>query len=134
ELRRLVRFVAERCRRGHDHLRRIERLHVVSALTLLCNHSTCHCLDHVKHIARWCRDGAAKPVISSEQITAEVGDATFEDEVIRPGAARRSSGDVYGDWCASLNELREAYLRHYLPVVTQRLRQPDQPAHPSAPG
>jgi hypothetical protein len=122
QLIEFVRFLAGRCRRGHDHVRRIEKQLVVRSLNTIIEYSPGDCPDHVKRIARWCLsdDKSARPDLSLDQIEREVEAVEFEDEAIQPGAERRRSGDQLGDWCNSLNELRRSYSEHYLPALAKR--------------
>jgi hypothetical protein len=53
QLIELVRSIAERCYRGHDLVRRIEKSFVVRALNSICSCPPCHCPNHVKLIAQW---------------------------------------------------------------------------------
>jgi len=110
QLIEFVRFMAGRCHRGHDQVRRIEKLLVVRTLNAICGYSPCHCPNHVKLIAQWCQSNkGARPSLSLDQIEREVAAVEFEDEAIRPGAERLSSGDQKGDWYSSLKALRGSY-------------------------
>jgi hypothetical protein len=122
QLIEFVRFLAARCHRGHDEVRRIEKHLVVRTLHTICDYPPRHCPDHVKLITQWCMSGSksARPDLSLQQIEREVAVVEFEDEVIRPGAERLSSGDLVGDWYEALSALRHSYTGHYLPAIAQR--------------
>jgi hypothetical protein len=118
----LVRHLAARCHRGHDQVRRIEKLFILRALNTICNYPPRHCPDHVKRIAKWCQSSnkAIRPNLALDHIEQELAAIEFEDEVIRPGAEERSSGNELADWYDSLAALRSSYAGHYLPVIANR--------------
>jgi hypothetical protein len=105
-------------------VRRIEKQLVVRSLNVICGCSACDCPDHVKLIAHWCLSGnkGVGPGLSLAQIEREVAVVEFEEEAIRPGAQRLSSGDQDGDWFNSLNALRRSYAGHYMAAVAKRFR------------
>ncbi len=74
QLVELVRFLAGRCHRGHDHVRRIEKVLVVRSLNAICGYPPPRCPGHVKLIAQWCQCSPkpAPPSLSLERIGREV--------------------------------------------------------------
>jgi hypothetical protein len=122
QLLALVRFLAGRCQRGHDQVRRIEKLLVVRSLKVMCHWAPGNCPDHIKLIAHWCQrsDKSARPGFSLEQIEQEVAGVQFEDELIRPRAYQLATGDQASDWFAALNALRRAYADQYTPAIRKR--------------
>ncbi len=120
ELIELVRFLAGRCHCGHDQVRRIEKHLVVRTLQRICSYLPRHCPNHVKLVAHWCQNKGAPPSLTLDQIERELAAVEFEDEVIRPGAKRLSTGDQVGDWFNSLNALRRSYARHYMTAFAER--------------
>lgn len=95
QLLELVRFLAGRCYRGHDQVRRIGKQLVVRTLHIICGYPPSHCPDHVKAVAQWCLDGGKSPGLdlSLKLIGRELAAVEFEDETIRPAAKRLRSGD-----------------------------------------
>jgi hypothetical protein len=120
QLIELVRFSAERCYRGHDEVRRIEKVLITRSLKAICGYLPCHCPDHVKLIAEWCQNKGTPPKLSLSTIREEVAAVLFDDEVIRPRAERLSTGDQVKDWYDSINWLTISYADHYIPIVTGR--------------
>ena len=64
----MSRCLRERCHRGHDQVRRIEKDLVLRTLKQICAYPPCHCPDHVKLIAQLCQSSnkAARPSLSLE--------------------------------------------------------------------
>jgi hypothetical protein len=124
QLLELVRFLANRCHRGHDLVRRIEKKFVLRSLHAVCSCASSQCPNHVKAIADWFQTGdkAIPPNLTLHQIKQELMAVEFEDGAIRPGAYALSSGDGVGDWFNSLNGLRQYYASHYITAIAKRFK------------
>jgi hypothetical protein len=116
---KFVGFLAERCHRGHDQVRRIEKNLVVRSLNSICVCSPRECPDHVKRIAASCQN-KTRPDLSIKRIEQELDAVEFEDEVIRPAAQRLGSGDQVRDWYCALDDIRRSYRESYLIAIAKR--------------
>jgi len=63
---------------------------------------------------------AVSPGLDLGRIRQELRELELPDEVIRPHAEARSTGDQLKDWYAALDELRGKYIRDYISAMTQR--------------
>ncbi|MBI1915077.1 MAG: hypothetical protein HYS12_10120 [Planctomycetes bacterium] len=120
QLRELVKYMVERCSRGQDWVRRIEKPYIERSLRRFCGEPHSRCPPHVKQIARWALKEADSRNLDLDEIRQEFLTIEFPDEIIQPRAYLMGRGDQQSDWYAAVEVLRQEYTAHYLPTITDR--------------
>jgi hypothetical protein len=116
----LVEFLAGRCSRGHDLVRRVEKPHVERSLQRICAYPTCRCPPHITVVARYARKETDRLVLDLAAVRSELLAVEFDDDVILPRAASCGSGDQPRDWFEAVKLLRIFYADHYVPALAKR--------------
>ena len=120
QLKRLISHIACQVRFClKDRIRRIEKELLKYALTWLGQQTTI-APQHVRENALAAVNDSNWVRPRVDRLAADYLSISLPDEMIRPGALARSTGDQEADWKTSTDELRDRYVDGYRRIVEQR--------------